>query len=282
MTPDPTPRSSLGETAGAVPPGADRTTFQVRLARRLLNAFLALSTPVLLTACGGSEALANAEEEPAETAIFVYDRSGSVANYKLGMAEGLTGNLLHDLDHGDRIVAMQLLEASLEEPPIRWSQRVPLREYPGERVASDSLARTRFLRDARDYMRRFTDTLSREPVNGTDILSTLYDVAADLRAHPEHRTTLYLFSDMLQANARLNFEAPGRRPPEGWVKAAVDSGTLPDLSGLCVVVVGARVDSRRAQAVKRFWQEYFTAAKARLLDHNYTLRPVRLPPTPCG
>lgn len=280
MMADPGPLARAGAAAGSG--GGAGPARRAPSARwRRFPALLAAAVAVLaLAACGGSEATAS-NDDPGEMAVFVFDRSGSIPNHKLALAQELTGRRLLTLDHGDRIVAMQLLEASLEEPPNRWSQEVPLREFPDERVASDSLARVRFLRDARIYMRRFTDTTTREEVGATDILSTLHDVAADLRAHPDHRTTLYLFSDMLQANRRLNFESPGETPPDGWVKSASEAGTLPDLSGLCVVVVGARVDTRRGQAIKDFWQEYFTATGARLDDHDYGLRPVELPEEPC-
>jgi len=241
-----------------------------------------LAVAASLTGCGGGSIEARESPPDPETAIFVYDRSGSMANYKLDLARRLTGQRVTELDHGDRIVAMKLLETSLAEPPERWSQTVPRREYPGKRVSSDSLARERFLRDARDYLKRFTDTTSRESIQGTDVLSTLHDVAAELRAHPEHGVTLYLFSDMLQANENLNFERPGATPRESWIDRASEKGTLPDLEGLCVVVVGARVDTDHGQAVRAFWSRYFEATGARLERQNYVLRPVRLPAEPCA
>ena len=244
---------------------------------------LALAALVLAAgACDGGAAEAREKDPRPEMTIFVYDRSGSMPDYQLDLARELTAGRILGLGHDDRIVAMELLEASLAEPPRRWTQKVPEREYPGKRVATDSLARVRFLRDARDYMRSFTDTAARQPTRGTDVLSTLHDVAADLRAHRDHRATLYLFSDMLQANGEVNFERPGVRPPTDWVETAVAEGRLPDLRGLCVVVVGARVDTEAGQAVKDFWRRYFEATGATLRDQNYMLRPVRLPESPCG
>ena len=71
-------------------------------------------------------------------------------------------------------------------------------------------------------------------------------------------------------------------PSANWVSRQKAAGTLPDLSGLCVVVVGARVDTNASQRVKQFWDEYFEATGARLEDANYMLRPVTLPEYPCG
>lgn len=261
----------------------DQSSTECRRRSALLEAAAAtLLAAALVAGCGGDSVDARENSPPPEKVIFVYDRSGSMPNYQLDLARELTDQRVGELDHGDRIVSMELLEASLAEPPERWTQRVPLREYPDERVSSDSMARQRFLRDARDYMRSFTDTVDRETISGTDVLSTLHDVAAELRAHPDHRTTLYLFSDMLQANQELNFERPGTRPPEDWVDSAAKKGTLPDLEGLCVMVVGARVDTDAGQAVRSFWERYFDVTGAQLRSRNYALRPVKLPVDPCA
>jgi hypothetical protein len=263
------------ETSGDTPDPESR-------AKAAAGALLCVLLAGLGAACGQGMATAEDREPPRQLAIFVYDRSGSVADYQLELARELTTARLRQLGHGDHIVAMELLEASLDEPPQRWSQAVPAREYADLEVASDELTRTRFLRDAASYMKRFTETDSRTPTRGTDILSTLHDVAADIRAHPEHRPTLYMFSDMLQANPTLNFEGEGRHPPTGWVESAAAGNQLPDLENLCVVVVGARTETDRGQAVKDFWLRYFEVTGAVLHSGNYTLRPVALPELPCG
>jgi hypothetical protein len=107
-------------------------------------------------------------------------------------------------------------------------------------------------------------------------------VAADIRAAGDRSSTLYIFSGMLQSNRAIDMEGLRKMPPAGWVQRQKQTGTLPDLTGLCVVVVGARVDTDLSQPVKKFWDEYFEATGATLLDQNYTLRPVTLPEHPCG
>ena len=49
-----------------------------------------------------------------------------------------------------------------------------------------------------------------------------------------------------------------------------------------MVVAGARTDTADGQRVEAFWQEYFDATGARLLDSNYSFRPVRIPESPCA
>lgn len=235
-----------------------------------------------LTGCRGGSA-SDTELNPGtqELVILVYDRSTSMPDHLLELSRRLAEERIDRLDHGDRIAAMELLQLSLAEPPKRWSQQVPEREFQNRRLARDSVTRVRFLRDAKAYLAPFARTEDRDNVQGTDILSTLHDVAEELRAYPDHRATLYLFSDMLQVNREMNMEGLVRMPPRNWVSRADAAGTLPDLTDLCVVVMGARVDTHAAQRVKEFWTEYFEATGAILHEHNYTLRPVRLPDVPC-
>ena len=261
------------------------------LEERIGRARATLCALVLVTGmagCGTPEASSAGGEggteltrTPPELNIFVYDRSTSISGSQLEIARQLTNDRIRKLDHGDRIAAHQILQLSLEEPPLRWSETIPTREFTQQRMARDSISRARFLQDAQDYLQAFTDSTSRDDINGTDILSTLHDVASDLRAAGNRRATLYIFSDMLQSNRTINMEGLARMPPRNWVQRESADGTLPDLSGLCVVVVGARVDTDAGQRVKRFWDEYFEETGATLLDRNYTLRPVTLPEHPC-
>jgi hypothetical protein len=243
----------------------------------------------LLAACGTPEGTAAGGAEvteitrtPPQLVVFAYDRSTSISGHQLDIARQLTNERIRKLDHGDRIAAHQLLQLSLEEPPLRWTQDVPAREFQDQMLARDSISRIRFLQDAQDYLIAFTDSAGREDINGTDILSTLHDVAADIRAAPGREAVLYIFSDMLQSNRTIDMEGLSAMPPADWVRRHKAAGTLPDLSGLCVVAIGARVDTDAAQRVKRFWDEYFEATGARLEDANYMLRPVMLPEHPCG
>lgn len=233
------------------------------------------------TAAGGRKAT-EITRRPPMLVVFAYDRSTSISGGQLAIARQLTNERLRKLDHGDRIAAHQLLQLSLEEPPMRWSQDVPAREYQELALARDSISRTRFLQDAQDYLIAFTDSLDRGKINGTDILSTLHDVAADLRAAQGRQSVLYIFSDMLQSTRTIEMEGLRAMPPANWVQRQKTAGTLPDHTGLCVVVVGARVDTNASQRVKRFWEEYFKATGAQLEDVNYMLRPVMLPEHPCG
>ena len=230
---------------------------------------------------GGAAADREGGSGPAELAIFVYDRSTSIEDYQLELSRQLTNQRIAALEHGDRIAAFQVLQLTLAEPPRRWSQQVPEREFADRAIARDSITLARFLQDARDYLRPFSDPAERNNIDGTDLLSTLHDVGEEVRAHPDQAATLYLFSDMLQSNRMIDMEGLRRMPPNGWVENALASGLLPDLRGLCVIVVGARMDTEAAQRVRSFWAEYFDATGATLLDENYTHRPVSWPPDPC-
>lgn len=224
----------------------------------------------------------SAAVESRELVVFVYDRSTSIPDHTLSLARDLTNGRIDHLHHGDQIAALQVLQLSLAEPPQRWSQMVPEREWEDQEIARDSIQRTRFLRDAQDYLASYSDTTGRSGIMGTDLLSTLHDVGEELRAYADHESTLYVFSDMLQSTPAIEMEGLRRMPGEHWVKEKYAKGMLPELDGLCVVVVGARVDTDAGQRVKRFWSEYFEVTGATLLDRNYTLRPVRLSERPCS
>jgi hypothetical protein len=240
--------------------------------------------PAVLAACGGGSASTEASmpEDPPELVLFVYDRSTSIPNHTLELARQLTSTRVMELDHADLLGGMELLQLSLAEEPTRWSQQVPAREITEHEIMRDSVARVRFLRDAVILLGRLASPTDRDNINGTDILSTLHDVGEELRAYPGHRATMYLFSDMLQSTREIEMEGLRVMPPDGWVARAKEGGRLPNLRGLCVVVVGARVDTPAAQRVKAFWQEYFETTGATLTDQNYMLRPVRLPVDACA
>jgi len=258
----------------------------INAVRRLsLVLLLGVALGVGVSACGGDPPPLPpeiADGRDPELLILVYDRSTSVTEAELQHYEEATRHRLDDLVHGDRIVAMQILELSLDEDPIRWAQDVPPREFRERVMTRDSVARARFIQDARDYLTRFTDNEDRDDFLGTDILSTLHLVAAEAAAYPEHRATLIFFSDMLQANAVMNMEGLVRMPPAGWVQQQARMQTLPDLSGVCVVVVGARTDTPASQRVRSFWEEYFEVTGATLLPRNYQYRAVRIPERACG
>ncbi|MDT8436900.1 MAG: hypothetical protein RRA92_09105 [Gemmatimonadota bacterium] len=233
------------------------------------------------SAAGGAGASETVAATPPQLVVFVFDRSSSIDDHQLELARQLTNERIRKLDHGDRIAAHELLQLSLAEPAKRWSETVPARQWTEQELARDSIVRARFLQDAQDFLISFTEAAGRESIDGTDILSTMHDVAADLLAAPNRKAVMYLFSDMLQSNRAIDMEGLRRMPGQDWVARQKAAGTLPDLSGLCVVAVGARVDTQAAQRVKGFWKDYFEATGATLLDRNYLLRPVTLPEHPC-
>ena len=213
--------------------------------------------------------------------VFVYDRSASIQDHELEHARELTRERLRALDHGDRVVAIELLEQEIAEEPVRWATQIPEREFVDQLVPRDSVAKARFIQDIQDYITRFSEPADRANIGGTDILSTMHLVEAEIQAQPNHRTTLVLFSDMLQANRVMNLEGLVRMPDENWVQDQAARGTLPNLGGLCVVLAGPREDQPMYQVVKDFWQQYFEATGATLLDQNYSYRPVSISKNAC-
>lgn len=221
------------------------------------------------------------EQGQRELLILVYDRSSSVSDHQLVHAEEVTGNLVRQLDHGDRIVALDVLEGDLDEAPNRWSQTVPERQFHNRQAQRDSVSKTRFLRDARQYLARYTDSEDRNGRQGNNILSTMHLVQEEMEAHPDHNPRLVIFSDMLQDGHRIDMEGLQQMPSDDWIDIELERGGLPELEGLCVVVVGARDDLRSTRAVRDWWLEYFEATGAALREGNWRHRPVDLPQDPC-
>lgn len=260
----------------------------IRKALRAGRYAATLVTMGLGAACAESAADTETANVPAEESapllqlIFAYDRSTSITAEEMGVYQNITAQSIDYLDHKDRVAAIELLQLSLAETPDRWQVQVPDREFADKDLGSDSTNLVRFRRDARDYLRKYTKAEGRDGYLGTDILSTLHDVAADVRAFPDHRSVVIIFSDMLQANDEINMEGMIKPPPADWAAKMKTDGRLPDLSGACVVVVGARTDTAEGQRVKKFWQDYFQATGAVLLDRNYSYRPVLVPEDPCA
>lgn len=145
------------------------------LRRGGLLALLAVFVGVGAAACGGDPPPLPpeiAEDRRPELLILVYDRSNSISEHSLTHYRDATRGRVDHLLHGDRIVALKILESSLDEEPFRWAQDVPEREFRERAMPRDSVTRVRFLQDARDYLGRFTNS-DREAATGTDILSTL-------------------------------------------------------------------------------------------------------------
>ena len=100
------------------------------------------------------------------------------------------------------------------------------------------------------------------------MLTTLYRAADYAKAANGRRTTLLLLSDMLNATRELNMERAGGVPDSAWIAARVGEGRVPDLRGVCVVVVGADVRTGTGVAVRRFWEGYLRAAGAEVAEYR--------------
>ena len=223
-----------------------------------------------------------AEESGArELLIVVYDRSMSISDHQLEHAEDVTRDLVDQLDHGDRVVAMDVLERGLDDAPRRWSQEVPDRRFHDREAERDSVRRSRFLRDVRQYLERYTDAADRGSRDGNNILATMHLVQEELDSYSDHRPRLVIFSDMLQDGYEIAMEGLADMPSDDWIPTEVERGGLPDLDDLCVVVVGARDDLRSNRAIRDWWIEYFEATGADLRVDNWKHRPASLPTEPC-
>jgi hypothetical protein len=103
----------------------------------------------------------------------------------------------------------------------------------------------------------------------TDILTTLQIAGEQLRDSEGRASTLLLLSDMLQSAQGIEMEKLTRMPRTDWVTKQKRLGLIPNLSGACVLVVGADATKESGVRIRRFWQQYFDAAGSTLADTRY-------------
>ena len=156
------------------------TKFRFRFGAMRLSV---LAGSLALAGCGDVVPAAHQALLAAEAArtpdhvLFVFDRSGSIKPETLARGKELMDARIAALTHGDQLTVMELLQRSLAEPPKRWSQAIPQRDRPDMVLPGDSVSRVRFLRDAVTLLGSFADSTDRQQIQGTDILSTLHDIA---------------------------------------------------------------------------------------------------------
>lgn len=204
------------------------------------------------------------------TTVFLYDRSTSVSDGLLAQSRELTRRRLAELAAGGR-VAVRGVGGEDDEDGESWILPAGWPERGAEEL----------LPDVRERVVGLTGTSRGQRSGRSDLLEALEDLAEEMEGLDRRGSVVYLFSDMLQVGGDLDFEAADVEAARRWLREREAEGELPDLRGVCVVVVGAHEDTVRQRAVRSFWEDYFRAAGAVLLPENYTARMVRLPADPC-
>lgn len=112
----------------------------------------------------------------------------------------------------------------------------------------------------------------------TRIIDSLAGLAELLAADEARTPQIMICSDMLEDSPFARFEraVPTERSTREILTRLKSAGLLPDFRGAEVYATGGGGrDGIMYEAVKRFWQAYFAAAKARLV--RYTRAPLEFP-----
>lgn len=234
-------------------------------------AVLALCAAATVAAAGCSSGSAQANP-PAQRAwgaqrIVAIDLSSSRDSVQLAESQGVAAQIVDGLRNGDEIVFQQVYERGLAGAARQWHDSVPAADDPLHPEPSDRTHLERVRRAARAELPVFFDARLAGKIQGTDLTSTLYRVSDLARTAGHRRTTLYLLSDMLQWTPDLQLERA--MPERNWVADHQRRGLIPDLRNVCVIAVGPDATTDHGVAVRRFWEEYFTAAGAVLRAENY-------------
>jgi hypothetical protein len=198
------------------------------------------------------------------TAIMV-DRSASRTAAEMDQDRQLLVSIIRELDFGDGVVVMEVHHAGRGDGARRWASEmpVPVNSSAPTPVDQQSLARSRSAAE-RAVGALFTSTRP----GWTDLMATLFDVSDLFRAPKYQHARLLILSDMLHSTSELNMES-AEVPSTAWIEQRKQEGRLPDLTGACVVVIGADRSSNRGTEVFRFWEQYFRTAGATLQEANY-------------
>jgi hypothetical protein len=113
------------------------------------------------------------------------------------------------------------------------------------------------------------DSARAKEIQSTDIVGTLYRAADYAKASRNRGTTLLLLSDMINESADMRMVNQQDIPRDQWIQRLAAAKRIPQLNGVCVVVVGADVSSARGAAIRDFWDKYFQAAGTRVSPDNY-------------
>jgi hypothetical protein len=230
-----------------------------------------LSVVVSLLFAGCSEAGETQPVPPSRTHyVAIVDRSTSISQAESESFRALTSKLIDQLSYGDRLDIFVAYAEGRGQGTVETS-----REMPMARNQANPLPRERgALESAKESLQRGSATVFEVyPRDWTDLVSSLRDAEEQFRGTEYDRKVLVLMSDMLHC-------VPGDRPTcmddQAWIGpssadeigAAAISGAT-GLSGACVWVFGAEVDTERDLAVRDFWLEFFRVAGANFSAARY-------------
>ncbi len=228
---------------------------------------VALAGCLVLTGCGG-DAVSSETADRGHSYIVGIDISGSRTRAELDESKQLLDALIGRLTAGDHLTLIEVYQGG-REPARQWTGNIRAPRDPGKLTGSDKRRIEDFRNIARMQSKILFDSARAKEIQSTDIVGTLYRAADYAKASRDRGTTLLLLSDMINESADMRMVNQGDIPRDAWIERLAAAKRIPQLNGVCVVVVGADVSSARGAAVRDFWDKYFQAAGTRVSPDNY-------------
>jgi hypothetical protein len=231
-----------------------------------------------------------AEAHPATSVVVFVDFSASIRGpARAAQRREIETSILPFLGAGDRILIAPIHDKTLTGfRPLAEAALPPLPQFNGFvdntiKHAQEVKDAERRIADARrqlkgDVAQTFSTPLASQY---TDIFSSLAMAEKYFHGDPR-RKVLVLMSDMIEDNPPYKFDAMRWRPGDSdqLLSELAAKRLVPNLSGVCVYVSGASASNPTIAAhISRFWESYFTLAKADFDASRYSHVLLHWPPS---
>ncbi len=253
--------------------GADQRTSVPKAPFLAALTILAVLTAALLAGCGGRPA------PPTSMVVVLFDVSSSTSKPAVRqLYRASFGTVVAAMPGGGQLQAYAVTGDTQATSMLRVSE-----DFPSYNPLKDNQDQAkRKLAKARQDAISKTDVMLRRvpPARSTDLLDAFSDAASIFEGSPNAAAPvkeLIVFSDMVHEAGHDDFfyeDLTDARDAQ-IISRLRESGELPSLKGVRVVVVGAGADpigvigpDKLAQ-IKRFWQSYFAACGATLAPSDY-------------
>jgi hypothetical protein len=205
--------------------------------------------------------------------VVVLDASASRAQGMQDQGRHFVDELIDGMHQNDQMILMEMQDQGITDAPVLHTFVIPVMGGAGS-VARQKASTDGYKRSLSNSVLSFFKVAEAKKTQHTDILSTLSLIQEKIRDARGRTSTVLLLSDMLQSAKGIEMERWQRVPATNdFVRQSQANGTMPDLGGACILVVGADASTAAGVKVRNFWQSYFHAASANFKATNYRTTP---------
>lgn len=183
------------------------------------------------------------------------------------------GRIVESVPAGGRLVVLPISSQSLTAPA---AIDITFPEYTWWQT--NAFTHGRKMRHLQEKaMEGVTALFEQNPgTRGTALVDSLRQAQDFLKAYPEGAGALYIISDMVEQSDLLDMYSLEDADVESALAKVHEASRLPSLRGATVAVAGleaaGHLPAGRILAIRRFWEQLFEAAGARLIGYSATLQ----------